>query len=686
MGLVKQAGRLAATALTPVKGAIIAGLRSAENYTPTTWYGPRVTYTGGPAWEDVAQVLGYDVRTVTPAGMWKSQPNLRTVVDFLARNTAQLGLHVYERMPDGGRRRAGDTPLAQLLDWVDGDMTTYDLVYATVGDVSLYDVAYWWIMRDQDSPADWSWVRLPPNWVTPHPEHSTPFRVNAYLVTIGSEVHTVKAASPTSDGGIVRVGGYDPSAYVGMSSAVEALRDTLQEQIESTTYRKQVWKRGGRVSAVLERPVDAEPWSDAAREAFREDWYAKYTGNGSKAGGTPILEDGMKLTRIDFTAQEQQYVESSRLTLQTVAGAYHVNPTMIGQTEGASYSNVREFHRMLYSDTLGPLLRKFTQRMNKHILPILGMDPRRYYVEFNIQEKLSGSFEEQAAVMSTSTGRPWLTVNEARARQNLPAIEGGDELIIPMNVTVGGQASPRDTGSQNEVPGTPDRATSAPPGALQLKAPRRTARDEATEAVAEVLAAFWKRQGAALRSKKAGPDWDTERWDKELTEDLLVVSRDVSLEAALDALKANGEDPNKYNLARTMAYLREASYRTASTVNQSTKEALAEALEAAGDDPELDPYRQVFQDHAEGRAKVWGASLAGFVVGFGVTEAARQAGGSRAVKTWRTNSGNPRSSHALMDGETVPVSEPFSNGMDWPGSFGDPAEVAGCMCSTDVSW
>jgi hypothetical protein len=39
-------------------------------------------------------------------------------------------------------------------------------------------------------------------------------------------------------------------------------------------------------------------------------------------------------------------------------------------------------------------------------------------------------------------GAPWLTRNEARARQNLPHIDGADELIVPLNVIEGGQSSP----------------------------------------------------------------------------------------------------------------------------------------------------------------------------------------------------------------------------------------------------
>jgi hypothetical protein len=35
-----------------------------------------------------------------------------------------------------------------------------------------------------------------------------------------------------------------------------------------------------------------------------------------------------------------------------------------------------------------------------------------------------------------------MTANEARALRNMPAIDGGDELVTPLNVLVGGQAVP----------------------------------------------------------------------------------------------------------------------------------------------------------------------------------------------------------------------------------------------------
>jgi hypothetical protein len=38
-----------------------------------------------------------------------------------------------------------------------------------------------------------------------------------------------------------------------------------------------------------------------------------------------------------------------------------------------------------------------------------------------------------------------------------------------------------------------------------------------------------------------------------------------------------------------------------------------------------------------------------------------------------------------MSGETVPLHEPFSNGMQYPGERGIADEVAGCNCHIEIS-
>ena len=609
-------------------------------------FAPRILHIG-------SNEIDLDGSTLSPAQMWRSQPHLRTVVGFLARNVAQLGLHVYERGPDDSRTRSRDSMTARVLAVGDGQMTSVDRVLALVADYELYDRAYWLVLRSSTSPTGWNVRRLPPAWVTP--ADSNPFEVLKYDVIINGRQERIPASQ------IVTFAGYEPMGGLEGSATIQALASTLREQLEAAKYRRQMWARGGRVSAVLERPKDAPKWGPEAREAFREDWYTKYTGNGPKAGGTPILEDGMTLNRIDFSAADSQYVEAAKLSLQIVASGFHVEPSMVGMGDSATYSNMRAFRKMLYSETLGPLLKIIEAVVNEKLIPMLGDDPTKVYVEFNLQEKLSGDFEEQARVLSTSTGRPWMTVNEARKRQNLSAIVGGDTLVVPLNVTVGGQASPTDSGSQNTV--TDPVHESTPKAAILER--------KSDSAIKDEVAAFLERQQRSLRSKVGavgldGDWWDGERWNTELEGLLLAMSRTTSLAEAQRTLKDAGLDPDVYDDARTVAYLQEVSRLSSESINQTTHDRVSAS------DGNLDG---VFADQDE-RAGSISTSASTFAKGFGAVEAGRQTGA--LTKTWVTGM-NPRQSHAAMNGTTIPIDEMFSTGKKWPSG-------PNCNCGVQINY
>jgi hypothetical protein len=84
-----------------------------------------------------------------------------------------------------------------------------------------------------------------------------------------------------------------------------------------------------------------------------------------------------------------------------------------------------------------------------------------FYLEFNLRKKMQGSFEAQAAAVSSSVGGPWMTRNEARQMFNLPDLSDAEELITPMNVTAGGLASPTDTAPNNP---SNEASNGQPPG------------------------------------------------------------------------------------------------------------------------------------------------------------------------------------------------------------------------------
>ena len=129
--------------------------------------------------------------------------------------------------------------------------------------------------------------------------------------------------------------------------------------------------------------------------------------------------------------------------------------------------------------------------------------------------------------------------------------------------------------------------------------------------------------------------------------------------------------------------------RRAEMVNQITHEELDDALSGKLNEEDLKSTPEgVFENAEKNRSLTIGAALAGTVVSWAALEACRQNDNGRheAYKTWRVTSGNPRPTHALMNGETVPYEEPFSNGAQWPGDIDalSVEEIAGCRCVLEI--
>lgn len=363
------------------------------------------------------------MRGQTVEKLWRDQPNLRTVTNFLARNVAQLGLHVFEPGVDGNNARTKEGPLADLIRTPNPDQTTYELIFDLVATLALYDIAYWFVAPDDKSTSGWIIRPIRPTWITDTKTDGA-FAILHYEVSLPEVTESIVIKSED----MLVFHGWNPEDTRIGSSPVSALKSILSEQISAQRYRQQRWDNGGRIDAYITRPADAPDWQGPAKEKWVKQYKESYTGNaGINAGGTPLLEDGMEFKKLGFSSKEDEYIDSAKLALTTVASVYHVNPVMVGILDNANYSNVKEFSRMLYSDTLGPTLRMIQDRINTFLAPRIAPDQ---IVEFNVKEKMRGSFEEEASSLQTAVGSPWMTADEARATQNMPALGGNAALLV----------------------------------------------------------------------------------------------------------------------------------------------------------------------------------------------------------------------------------------------------------------
>lgn len=435
---------------------------------------------------DINRGKGKDPSLMTPAELWATQPHLRTVIDFRARNVAKLGIHLYQRQDDNGRVRVIDSPIARTLSKPNNHMTGVELIYDLVATRSLYDKAYWFVYEDINEANRTVIQPFNPDWVTPVYGDDGVSIVGYRVKPPGSESYVEVPAEY-----VVVFRGWNPGSAFSNVSPVEALRDILAEQYHSRQHRIQLWKRNGRVGTYIARPADAPSWTPDDRRRFYEMFEAFTGANGPRAGGAPLMEDGMELKRNSFTSADEQWLESVKLSLHTVAQIYQVSPVMVGDTDATSWSNVREFNRQLYTNSLGWDIVAIEDRINAFVLPLLGQVPAGLYAEFNVEAQLRGSFEEQVESLSKSIGGPWMTRSEGRALVNLPHLDEADELIVPKNVSEGGQASPQD-GGDGEA-------------------------DDPFKAIERVLSKTIERQRRVYAASKT---WNEERWHRELVKDL----------------------------------------------------------------------------------------------------------------------------------------------------------------------
>lgn len=625
---------------------------------------------------DISPEANPVVEGYTADELYASQSNLQAVVGFLADSVAQLPLKVYVRNGETERVRDRNSVAAKTLWKPNSNQTEYEFINALMVEYLLNGTAIVWHLPDPYSESGHQLRILPHAWITDS-ESDTAYSYKSITVKAWGSAPAVKV--PAED--FTQFKMYCPGKPGSYQSPVSSLRTILTEQIQADKFRTQIWRSSGRFNAYITRPKDVAAWDDETKkkwvEAFREGWSA----NGGNAGKIPLLEDGMEIKPYQFNSKDAQYAETKQLSREDVAAAYHVNPSLIWHTATQTYASAKDNARALYADCLGPTIQMLQQRINSFLLPMLGADPDTYVV-FDLSEKLKGSFEERASILQSAVGGPYMTRNEARADMDLPPIDGGDDLIVPLNVN-NGIDNPAVTEEDSEEP----KMRYVSKKSAETVLIKAKADDTENEKVTKALQKFFKRQAKSILPKVGAKKewWDEERWNSELTEDL---------DPILFAISANhGESTaselgTEYYPGKTVNYIKALTEGRAKAINSATKEKLDKVISENPEDLEKE-IDHVYEVREGKDATLLGETLATVVVGWSLGEACRQAKdqGYQATvyKTWVTGE-NPREDHAAMNGETVPVDGKFSNGADWPGDdVLGPDGTCGCNCTTEIT-
>ena len=364
---------------------------------------------------NVAQSASY-------AWMYRKSPAVRTVIDVIAMNVGQLDLRLYEEISDAEREPRPDHPAALSLRYPSETVTQDEFVRQMFTDKLIYNNAYALMM-----PAAGNQISL--FWLPAHMVEimgSSLFAPDAYRVRRidGSAVEYPPA-------NILHWRGENPEdPRLGLSK-LETLRDVVAEDAALQQAVVELANSGLSQPMYGYRPLEAPPLSPKAATGLSED-----LGNQLKSINRrpPILQEGTELRPYGVNPRDAEMMESRKWALERVASMFGVPLGMVGLDD-----NLEEARDLFYTDTVPPYCEDFTKTLNLRVL-VRVYDWTDGCYEFNLDEKQMGN--ERIKTLVSATGRPVMLTNEGRAKLNLPAVEGGDELVTPANVIVGENPKP----------------------------------------------------------------------------------------------------------------------------------------------------------------------------------------------------------------------------------------------------
>lgn len=160
--------------------------------------------------------------------------------------------------------------------------------------------------------------------------------------------------------------------------------------------------------------------SQDTADRLKEHW-DQYRGGGERFASIAVLGDGLKFEPFTMKAVDAQLIEQLQWSAADVARCFHVPPHMIGAGPTPNYATVEQLNSAYYSQTLQALLESTEAALDDGLAFPLGMG-----VEFDTAELLRMDTATRWKSYSEGIIGGWLTPNEARAKEDLAPVAGGD--------------------------------------------------------------------------------------------------------------------------------------------------------------------------------------------------------------------------------------------------------------------
>ena len=351
----------------------------------------------------------------------------------LSESVGKLPLKLQQYTPGQGIRVAREHKYYRMLNERPNRHMTASVFWGTMELCRLhYGNAYAWIdTRDQQRPQLWP---LDPRTVQVWYDDACELRDAPdvyYLVstkggrTVLSSEEVLHFKSHQTLDGLVGV------------SVREQLASTIQGSTKAQKLVNAMYDSGMTAKAVLQYTgsINDQNVAQLVKEVAQ---YVKGEGKSGAANLIPMPQ-GFNLTPLNMKLADSQFLEVKQYTALQIASAFGVKPYQVGDYTKSSYASAEAQQLSFLVDTLLYIVKQYEEEIGYKLLTD-SEEAGGYHAKFNTGVILRADQQTQINTLSAAVSNFLMTPNEAREKLDLPAKEGGDQLLgngasIPVQYT-----------------------------------------------------------------------------------------------------------------------------------------------------------------------------------------------------------------------------------------------------------
>lgn len=265
------------------------------------------------------------------------------------------------------------------------------------------------------------------------PRYLIPLDPNKVSVTrvSGRKTFMVEGKPYTSSEVLHIPGVMFPGSDVGLSP-VEAARQSIGAGMAQQEFGARFFGQGMTMAGVIENPGPLPP--DRARDQAKA-WARAHSGK-TKAHLPGVLTEGATWKATSITNEQAQFLETRGFTAAEIAGQmFLIDPTELGipiqQGGNLTYANLEQRNVRKVQVTFLPWIVRLEHAFSAEML-------RPRYAKFNVAGLLRGDMKTRFEAYQVGISSKFMVPNEAREKEDMPPLPGGD-VIADVPAPTGGQ-------------------------------------------------------------------------------------------------------------------------------------------------------------------------------------------------------------------------------------------------------